>query len=238
MKKLFLALYVIALLGIFIYLSGCKKDDDNNNPTPDGTITDIDGNVYHTVTIGTQVWMVENLKTTKYNDGTAIPLVTDGQTWANLTAPGYCWYENDAASYKTTYGALYNWYAVNTGKLCPTGWHVPTDAEWTTLTDYLGGETVAGGKMKSIGKIEAGTGLWYSPNTGATNESGFTAVPGGYRLDSGTFYDFGFYGYWWSSSAINTGSAWYWFMYYYDSNVYRSNSYKSSGFSVRCLRDF
>ena len=124
-----------------------------------GTVTDIDGNVYHTVTIGTQTWMVENLKTTKYNDGTAIPLVTDSTAWLNLTTPGYCWYNNDAATYKNTYGALYNWFTVNTSKLAPSGWHVPTDAEWTTLITYLGGETVAGGQMKSTGTIELGTGL-------------------------------------------------------------------------------
>ena len=99
--------------------------------------TDADGNVYHTVTIGTQTWTVENLKTSKYNDGTKIPLVTDGTTWGNLTTPGYCWHNNDAATNKATYGALYNWYAVNTGKLAPSGWHVPTDAEWTTLENYL-----------------------------------------------------------------------------------------------------
>jgi uncharacterized protein (TIGR02145 family) len=103
------------LLGVLISLSGCKKDDENNPPS---TVTDIDGNKYHTVTIGTQVWMVENQKTTRCNDSRPITLVTDVQTWSNLTAPGYCWYENDAASYKTTYGALYNWFAVNTGKHC------------------------------------------------------------------------------------------------------------------------
>ena len=138
-------------------------------------VTDIDGNVYQTVTIGTQVWMVENLKTTRYIDGTAIPLDTNSSTWGGLTTPGYCWY-NDSAIYGNTYGALYNWYAVNTGKLAPAGWHVPTDSEWTVLTTYLGGETVAGGKLK-----DTGTTYWQSPNTGATNASGFLALPGGFR---------------------------------------------------------
>jgi uncharacterized protein (TIGR02145 family) len=100
-------------------------------------VTDKDGNVYHTVTIGTQTWMVENLKTTKYNDGTAIPFITDNSAWANLTTPGYCWYNNDSTTYKNMYGALYNWYAVSTGNLAPKGWHVATDAEWTTLQNYL-----------------------------------------------------------------------------------------------------
>ena len=122
-------------------------------------VQDIDGNNYLTVTIGTQIWMAENLRTTKYNDGTAIPLVTDNTTWANLTTPAYCWYNNDAKTNGSTYGALYNWYSVNTKKLCPTGWHVPNDTEWTTLTTYLGGTAVAGGKLK-----ETGTAHWYSPN--------------------------------------------------------------------------
>jgi len=203
-----------------------------------GTFTDPrDGEVYKYKLIGTQVWMIENLRATKYNDGTAIPLVTDNTAWSNLTTPGYCWYNNDAATYKNTYGALYNWFTVNTGKLAPTGWHVPTDAEWTTLTTYLGGES-AGGKLKSTGTIEAGTGLWYSPNTGATNESGFTAVPAGSRIyDDGAFGDVGYNGYWWSSSESNTGYAWFRYLYYDYSGVYGFDYFKSNGFSVRCVRD-
>jgi uncharacterized protein (TIGR02145 family) len=235
MKKLSFLLSMLLLVSItLLILSSCsKKTDENNNPPPTpGTVTDIDGNVYHTITIGKQVWMVENLKTTKYNDGTSIPLITDGTVWANSTTPGYCWYNNDAATYKTTYGALYNWYAVNTGKLCPTGWHVPTDAEWTTLTDYLGGEGVAGEKLK-----EAGTTHWQSPNTGATNETGFTALPGGFRSFSGAFNYFGDIGFWWSSTEYSTNDAWHRVMYYDISDVSRLNNSKSFGFSVRCLRD-
>ncbi|MBI5010148.1 MAG: fibrobacter succinogenes major paralogous domain-containing protein, partial [Bacteroidia bacterium] len=137
-------------------------------------VSDIDGNVYQTVTIGTQVWMKENLKTTKLNDGIALPNVIDNAAWAALTTTGYCWYNNDATTYKSTYGALYNWYAVNTGKLCPIGWHVPSDDEWTLLTTFRGGYSVAGGKLKETGTLH-----WTSPNTGATNETGFTALPGG-----------------------------------------------------------
>ena len=202
-----------------------------------GTVTDIDGNVYHTVTIGTQTWMVENLKTTKYNDGTAIPLVTDSTAWLNLPTPGYCWYNNDAATYKNTYGALYNWFTVNTSKLAPSGWHVPTDAEWTILTIYLGGDTVAGGKMKSTGTIELGTGLWYSPNTGATNESGFTAVPAGCRGRDGAFDYVGSIGFWWSSSEYVASDAWYRHLSYDYSDVSRYYGKKYLGFSVRCVRD-
>jgi uncharacterized protein (TIGR02145 family) len=197
------------------------------------TVTDNDGNVYNTVTIGTQTWMAENLKTTKYNDNTSIPLVTDNTAWAALTTSGYCWYNNDAATYKATYGALYNWYTVNTGKLCPTGWHVPTDAEWTTLTTYLGGESIAGGKLKATG-----TTYWASPNTGATNESGFTALPGGYRYGNGTCFSIGGYGIWWSSTEYSATYAWYRAVSYDDADVNRFSDYKQDGLSVRCLRDF
>jgi len=201
------------------------------------TVTDVDGNIYHTVTIGTQVWMVENLKTTKYNDGTAIPLVTDGTEWSNLTTPGYCWYNNDAATYKNTYGALYNWFTVNTSKLAPSGWHVPTDAEWTLLASYLGGADVAGGKLKSTGTIEAGTGLYYSPNTGATNESGFTAIPAGGRDRLGASWGIGYLGRWWSSSECTYGSAWCRYLDYNGSDVRSYGDDKIMGYSVRCVRD-
>ncbi|MBA7528679.1 hypothetical protein ES705_20867 [subsurface metagenome] len=193
-------------------------------------VTDYDGNYYNIVEIGSQVWMAENLKTTKYNDGTAIPLVTDPTTWINLTTPGYCWYDNNEANYKNTYGALYNWYTVNIGKLCPTGWHVPTDAEWSTLIDYLGGESVAGGKLKETGTIH-----WNSPNTGATNETGFKALPGGLR--SVAFYDIGYYGRWWSATEQDAASAWIRVLANGNGIVFSSNNGKSAGFSVRCLRD-
>jgi len=197
------------------------------------TVTDIDGNTYQTVTIDTRIWMVENLKTTKYNDGTAIPLVaTDNIAWSNLTEPGYCWYNNNQAMYGNTYGALYNWYAVNTGKLCPTGWHVPTDNEWIILTNYLGGESIAGGKLK-----ETDTTHWNSPNTGATNETGFTALPGGYRSVDGNFYYIGFDGYFWSATELGVNYAWYQEVMFYNSGFRLLNGLKRNGFSVRCLRD-
>lgn len=195
-------------------------------------VRDYDGNVYGVVTIGTQIWMAENLKTTKYNDGTAIPLVTDNTEWLNLTAGAYCWYNNNEATYKDTYGALYIWYTVNTGNLCPTGWHVPTDTEWTTLTDYLGGTSIAGGKLK-----ETGTTHWTTPNTGATNETGFTALPGGNRSGSGTFSNVGIYGYWWSTTEYNASSARTRSLLYSKSSVGGDAYSKKIGFSVRCLRD-
>ena len=197
-----------------------------------GTVTDVDGNIYATIGIGDQTWMAENLKTTKYNDDTDIPLVTDGSEWDNLTTPGYCWYDNDQATYGDTYGALYNWYTVETGNLCPTGWHVPTEAEWTELTDYLGGESVAGGKLK-----ETGTSHWESPNEGATNESGFTALPGGYRGGDGGFGGVGSHGRWWSATEGGTGGAWGRGVRYSGSNVGQHEDDEVSGYSVRCLRD-
>ncbi len=190
---------------------------------------DVEGNTYTTVTIGTQTWMTSNLKTTKYKDGTEIPNVTDGTAWKNLITPGYCWYNNDATTYKSTYGALYNWYAVNTAKLCPTGWHVPTHTEWTTLTTYLGSAT-AGDQLK-----ETGTTHWPSPNTG-TNTSGFTALPGGERDFGGAFGYISSFGIWWSSTDMSTFA--YRLFVNGNAGVVTDNyDYKESGMSVRCLQD-
>ena len=199
-----------------------------------GTFTDArDGREYKWVKIGNQVWMAENLAATKYNDGTAIPLVTDNTAWKNLTTPGYCWYNNDEAGYKNTYGALYNWYTVNTDKLCPTGWHLPTDAEWTTLTDYLGSGSVAGGKLKEIGTTH-----WDSPNTDATNETGFTALPGGYRGDyGGTFNLAGNHASLWSSTEMGSSLAFNRTLSCYGPYVLAYLCNKSYGYSVRCVRD-
>ena len=196
-----------------------------------GSITDIDGNTYKTVTIGTQTWMAENLKVTKYNDGIAIPNVTDDTAWSELTTGALCDYDNTPSN-SETYGKLYNWHAVNTEKLCPTGWHVPSDAEWTVLTDYLGGESVAGGKLK-----ETGTTHWASPNTGATNETGFTALPGGSRSSNGTFYDIGSNGLWWSATVYGASNAWYLYVSSNNSTVRINNISKGYGFSVRCVRE-
>ena len=201
------------------------------------TITDIDGNVYNTVQIGNQCWMKENLKTTTYRNGTAIPNVTDNNTWMNLTTGAYAWYDNDI-SWKDSYGALYNWYAVvDSNGLCPAGWHTPTDSEWIILTDYLGGESIAGGKMKSTRTEPDAHPKWYCPNVGATNEFGFSGLPGGDRYGNGAFFNLGRSGYFWSSSEYTSYWAWYRFLHYYGSNVLRLDYYKHYGFSVRCLRD-
>ena len=196
------------------------------------TVTDIDGNVYNTVTIGTQVWMKENLKTTKYSDGTAIPNVTNYSTWSNLSTGAYCDY-NNAYYFSTIYGKLYNWFAViDTNKICPTGWHVPSDVEWTQLTTYLGGEFVAGGELKEIGTTH-----WHTPNTGATDETGFTALPGGSRDIYGTFDDMGDYGVWWSTTQYDGINAWKWSMLYNYKFCSKSYSTMTNGFSIRCIND-
>jgi uncharacterized protein (TIGR02145 family) len=204
-----------------------------------GTITDIDGNVYKTIQIGTQVWMAENLKTTKYNNGTPIPNVINNTEWRNLTTPGYSWYNNDAQTFKTTYGALYNWYTVTDNRnLCPASYHIPTDADWTTLQTYIGGGRFTSGKLK-----EAGTAHWPSPNVIGTNETGFTALPGGYRFSDVytntdvSFIEVGNSGLWWSTSDFGYGEAIYWSMTQGDFDFWPNTSFKSDGLSVRCVKD-
>jgi len=197
------------------------------------TVSDYDGNNYNIITIGTQDWIQENLKTTHYNNGDIIANITDNTEWEALTTAAYCWYDNDEGTYKDIYGALYNWYTtVDVRNVCPAGWHVASDAEWTTLTTYLGGESVAGGKLK-----ETGITHWTSPNTGATNETGFTTLPGGYRSSNGTFDLIGEYGYWWSSTEYSAPNAWYRLLGYDSGHTGRYNFNKKSGYSVRCVKD-
>jgi uncharacterized protein (TIGR02145 family) len=176
--------------------------------------------------------MTQNLKTTKYNNGTDIPLVTDSTVWNSLTTPGYCWFDNDATNKDTYYGAYYNWYAAISGKLCPTGWHVPTDAEWTTLTDYLGGSKVAGGKLKVTGST-----YWMGSDKSSTNDYGFTALPGGNRGNKGSFCGIGAFGSWWSSTEKSSTNAWYRMIHFTTSHVSRKNFHKDWGYSVRCLKN-
>ncbi|MBG0861179.1 MAG: fibrobacter succinogenes major paralogous domain-containing protein [Bacteroidales bacterium] len=210
-----------------------------NPPTfnPDktyGTVTDIDGNIYKTIQIGILIWMAENLRTTKYNDGSSIPLVTGDNNWVNRSSAAMCWFNDDPGIYKDIYGGYYNIYAVNTKKLCPAGWHVPDKTDWSQMISYLGNEVSAGGKMK-----ESGTLNWMSPNYGATNESGYTGLPAGCRRDK--FLQRGISAYWWSATSnyIYSGT-------YYDSYVldyrYKSISvvimtYSGSGLNIRCVKD-
>jgi len=192
---------------------------------------DVDGNTYTTVTIGSQVWMKENLKTTRYRNGAVIPTGLSDSQWQNTNSGAYAIYDNNAAN-NDTYGKLYNWFAVTDSRnLCPTGWHVPSDAEWTTLENFLGGVNVAGGKMKAVSS------LWTSPNTGATDESGFSGLPGGCRFYLGSYFGVGNYGYWWSSTESSTTYAWGRGLGYVSGGSNRSYYYEPYGFGVRCLRD-
>lgn len=226
--KKMIRLFTLALSGSMLMLaSGCKKDNQNDN-----TVTDIDGNEYKTVEIGGQVWMTENLRVTHYRNGDAISNITDTAGWSNTTSGAFCWYENDKAGNENPYGALYNWYAANDSRnLAPSGWHVPSKEEWLTLVSSLGGTDIAGGKMK-----EAGTAHWESPNTGATNESGFTAVGSGYRYNDGDFDTQLKAGGFWST----TDSADFGYHPYLRSveAAYKSNTlYKVCGNSIRCVKD-
>ncbi len=195
-------------------------------------MTDQQGNVYKTIVIGTQEWMAENLITTIYRNGNAIANVTDGAQWFGLTTGAYCSYNNDS-QYDCPYGKLYNWYTVaDPRNVCPAGWHVPTDGEWTVLTAVLGGESVAGGKMKNNGTL-----FWFSPNTNATNESGFSGLPGGERASAGPFGAGGINGGWWSSTDLGVEGARGRGLDYNGGGAFMINNYKKIGFSVRCLRD-
>lgn len=227
--------HIILFCALFILNNSCKKDDENP------IVKDIDGNVYHTVKLGTQIWMVENLKTTKLNDGTPIKLVTDPLKWKNLTTPGYCWYNNDEVTNKPKNGALYNWYTVETGKLCPTGWHVPSDDEWKELEMYLGMTqkevdldypwrgTDQGTQLKSISG-------WNSEGNG-TDIVGFSAQPAGCMDKDGKFGYAGICAWFWTSSEQdNTPYVWDRRIYNNSPQILRGNPEKEYGLSIRCVR--
>jgi len=206
----------------------------SNNKTGSGVqygrgVTDINGNTYKTVIIGNQEWMAENLTTNKYNDGSIIPNISNSDTWKALTTGAWCYYNNNS-QYEATYGKLYNWYAVNTNKLCPTGWHVPTDKEWTVLTDYLSNK----GHKEGIALKASST---WAENRNGTDNFGWRGLPGGLRYDSGPFSYVVDFGYWWSSSEVNASFAWYRELGSYDGVDRDDDGVKRVGFSVRCLRD-
>lgn len=194
-------------------------------------VSDADNNLYHSVTIGTQTWMKENLKTTHFNDNTNIPIITGDWDWDHLTTPACCWYNNNESTYKNDYGALYNWYSVNTGKLCPSGWHVPSDLEWQALINYLGGGSVAGTKLK-----ESGTEHWWTPNPNATNVSGFTARPAGNRGTNGVFGNIYLDAYFWHSTEYTSSAGQITYIQYLP-NAYIDPYNKYYGASVRCIKD-
>lgn len=246
MKKLSRRSFPFAVIATLLLLSGCKKEESvaapapatPAQPLPAGPMTDTDGNTYATVTIGTQVWMAENLRVSRYRDGSLIENVTDATTWASLITGGWINYQNNVAN-DLIYGKLYNWYAVSDPRgLCPQGWHVPNNPEWWDLVTFLGGENVAGGKLKTTGTIEEGTGLWYAPNAGASNATGFSALPSGWRNSVGSSFDLGRKCYLWSASPSNTENALAREMDYY-SGAYLDLVARPriSGFCVRCLRD-
>jgi len=195
-------------------------------------VMDQESNFYPTVIIGDQEWLAANLRATKLNDGTNIVKESNLATFVSLTIPAYTWYNNDVAN-KGSYGALYNWSTVSTGKCCPIGWRVPSDADWTKLTDALGGEIIAGGKLK-----EQGTTHWDSPNIGATNITGFTALPGGYIFTGGAFSNIKTNGFWWTSTEFGTDRAYSRILYFNDEKIVRHSDYfKNLGLSIRCIKN-
>jgi len=219
--KIFIQLKFSSILVIWlIIIQSCEKKNDCRLPI------DFDGNYYDTVVIGNQTWFKENLKTTKYNNGDPIYLVSDNIKWSNFPAGAYCWYDNNQ-THKDTYGALYNWKAVTSGLLCPDGWHAPSQTEWEELIAFLGGRYDGGGKLKEIGSTH-----WISQSERTTNESGFTALPGGYRYLDGTFHGIREIGCWWMSDYP-----------YFERIIYSTSSigygswYVNAGCSVRCIKD-
>ena len=244
MTDSFFRLFAILIVSA-LFFGSCEEGDEgsenqNNDQAEEGqftdtTLTDIDGNVYDIIKIGDQYWMAENLKTTTYNDETPIQLETDNSSWSNLTKGAYSWYDNDSASYSDKYGALYNWYAVETEKLCPEGWHVPTNEEWKTMTDFI----VQEGYSNSIATALKDTTAWDKDGEDfGTDKFGFTAMPAGKRRGSdGVFGNIGYDGYWWTATNFTSSDALGKTILYDNSNVYGYDYNKRNGFSVRCVRD-
>jgi len=220
--------FILIPVSLLILLPGCKKE----NEKPPDPVTDIEGNIYKTIKAGSQIWMAENLKSTLLNDSTVIPLVTDPENWRGLSSPGYCWYNNDDQANRETYGALYNGYTVSTGKLCPSGWHVPAADDWQLLKEFLADSISGGGKLKESGTIH-----WTSPNNGATNLSGFTALPSGIRYFDGSFTAIQYYTGIWCSSLSGSDSEDFFGLYYKDASLTFGTAPKKDGLSVRCVKD-
>jgi uncharacterized protein (TIGR02145 family) len=238
MKKqnAFLFFRLVFILFCLTLVISCRKPESGNLFSEDDPVSDYEGNSYKTVKIGTQIWMAENLRTTRYSNGDEIPEVAADANWAGLSTGAYCWYDNDVAN-KTRFGALYNWFSVQDSRnIAPSGWHIPTDAEWTILETYLGGGSVAGGKMKSPA-------IWQSPNTGGDNRSGFAAFPGGYRNGVyGTYEQMNMLTYWWSATEsditiMGIGHAWFRVLSNTNTALSRATINDRSGFSIRCIKD-
>ena len=242
-------LILVAVLALITFTS-CNKDDDDDNGLLNntkisgdtGTLTDKAGNTYNIVKIGDQWWMADNFKSTKFNDGTDIPFVTENSEWVNLETPAYCWYENDESAYANRYGVLYNWYVINSSKLCPDGWHVPTKEEWSELSDYA----CFNGEYGASGSYIASTSGWKSSNDmgdvgsdqASNNESGFNGKPAGYRSNSGYFDYEGEHAYWWTLSETNNSTyAYRKSIGYYGPYIDESYVSKKIGYSLRLVRD-
>lgn len=229
-----------------ILINACEKESSLSDISKTDAnvfalqVQDIDGNTYKSVKIGDQVWMSENLETTKYNDGEPISLVSDGLVWETLATPAYCIYDSKSINTTVKYGALYNWYTVNTGKLCPKKWHVPSDSEWklmeiNILMDRYEAERIGWRGTNQGDALKANIG-WHSPDDG-TNKTGFSALPGGYINNSGELVFVEINGNWWSSTQYFEENAYYRRLYYNESKVGRFNTFKTAGFSVRCIKD-
>jgi uncharacterized protein (TIGR02145 family) len=220
-------IYSTLLITIIVICISCKKEEKPPDP-----VKDFEGNTYQTVKIGTQIWMAENLKSLLYSDGTDIPLVSDSTGWKKLTSPGYCWYNNFDTAKNHFYGALYNGYTITTSKICPSGWHVPSNDEWKILNDFLADSVSGGGKLKA-----EGTAYWKSPNKGATNTSGFSALPSGFRYFGGSFTARFYYTGFWSSTENGTTDQWFMSLYYADSKISMGQVSKNQGLCIRCVKD-
>ncbi len=235
MKKILIFFTVILFTGLGVAQVYAQISFIEGKP-----LTDIDGNIYATLIIGSKTWMAENLAVTRLNDGRHILLANKNAIWSDADSPAYCWYKNDQEQYGKSYGVLYNWYAVNTGKLCPPGWQVPSDQDWQELFDKFGGRHRAGEKLK-----ERGTSHWISPNAGTDSvrvektigDPNFRALPGGYRLTNGTFVGIGSHGYWWTSTPGNDKSSWCHKMFYNKGDTYRYSVSNKYGASVRCIKN-
>ncbi len=224
-----ITLCIIVLSGYTIYNQGRSSYLEILNKT----VKDIDGNIYKTIRIGNQIWMAENLQVTHYLDGTPIPNVYDNEKWPNATDGAYCMENNDSINYKSTYGVLYNFHAItNSHKLCPEGWHVPTEEECMILINYLDGNSIAGRKIKDNSRN-----LWKSKKSKATNESGFSGLPAGGRGQFGGPGDVGYYATWWSSTSYDSLYAWHWGVFPDKPGIRSNPGHKASGFSIRCIKD-
>lgn len=232
--------YTLLLFLLLIYLTGCESflSEPSKKLAVDytgqvDTVFDIDGNAYKTVGIGSQIWMAQNLKTTRLNDGTKIPQVKADSIWDFNPHIAFCWYNNDSIYNAKIYGSLYNYYTVSSGLLCPIGWHVPSDSEWTVLVNFLGGNEKAGGKLKDYY-----TSYWSGPNVCFVNNYGFAALPGGRRSHyKGEFGNIGIMCSWWTSTSINKYSAYSRSMYNSNTRISRNESRYGDGYSIRCIKD-